>query len=65
MMTDPVADMLTRLRNAAMAKHVSTTIPLGSLDVHLAVAESDLDAGRHFDGQQSNTRHDLASDYQT
>ena len=27
MMTDPVADMLTRLRNASMAKHVSTIVP--------------------------------------
>ena len=36
MMTDPVADMLTRLRNAAMAKHVSATIPRSKLKEQIA-----------------------------
>ena len=36
MMTDPVADMLTRLRNAAMAKHVSTTIPRSKIKERIA-----------------------------
>ena len=31
MMTDPVADLLTRLRNASLAKHNSTTIPASKL----------------------------------
>ena len=31
MMTDPVADMLTRLRNASMAKHTSTIVPASRL----------------------------------
>jgi small subunit ribosomal protein S8 len=36
MMTDPVADMLTRLRNAAMAKHVATTIPRSKIKEQIA-----------------------------
>ncbi len=36
MMTDPVADMLTRLRNAALAHHDRTAIPASKLKVHLA-----------------------------
>ncbi|HRI70228.1 MAG TPA: 30S ribosomal protein S8, partial [Polyangium sp.] len=27
MMTDPIADMLTRIRNAALARHDRTEIP--------------------------------------
>ena len=36
MMTDPIADMLTRLRNAALAHQDRTTIPASKLKVHLA-----------------------------
>ena len=36
MMTDPIADMLSRLRNAAMANHVETKIPLSKLKVNIA-----------------------------
>ena len=36
MMTDPVADMLTRLRNASMAKHTSTVIPNSRLKERIA-----------------------------
>jgi small subunit ribosomal protein S8 len=36
MMTDPVADMLTRLRNASMAKHVSTIVPASRLKQNIA-----------------------------
>ena len=36
MMTDPVADMLTRLRNASMAKHVSTNVPASRLKQNIA-----------------------------
>jgi small subunit ribosomal protein S8 len=36
MMTDPVADMLTRLRNASMAKHPSTVIPRSRLKEQIA-----------------------------
>jgi small subunit ribosomal protein S8 len=37
MMTDPVGDMLTRIRNAGMARQASTTVPSSKLK--LAVAE--------------------------
>ena len=34
-MTDPVADLLTRLRNASMAKHHSVAIPASALKVSI------------------------------
>ncbi len=36
MMTDPIADMLTRLRNAAKANHAETTLPASKLKTALA-----------------------------
>ena len=36
MMTDPIADMLTRLRNASLAKLDRTEIPLSKLKVSIA-----------------------------
>lgn len=36
MMTDPVADMLTRVRNASMAKHTSTIVPASRLKRNIA-----------------------------
>ncbi|MEM6956909.1 MAG: 30S ribosomal protein S8 [Myxococcota bacterium] len=36
MMTDPIADMLTRLRNAALANQDRTDIPLSKLKVNVA-----------------------------
>jgi small subunit ribosomal protein S8 len=36
MMTDPVADMLTRIRNAGQAGHVETTFPSSKLKLALA-----------------------------
>jgi small subunit ribosomal protein S8 len=36
MMTDPIADMLTRIRNAAQAQHEHTVIPSSKLKVQLA-----------------------------
>ncbi len=35
-MTDPIADMLTRIRNAKMRKHEVVDIPLSKLKVELA-----------------------------
>ena len=34
--TDPVADMLTRIRNAIMVRHESVTVPTSKLKVELA-----------------------------
>ena len=36
MMTDPIADMLTRIRNAARAQHEQTSIPSSNLKRQLA-----------------------------
>lgn len=36
MMTDPVSDMLTRIRNAAAAKHASVTLPYSRLKHSIA-----------------------------
>ena len=36
MMTDPVADMLTRIRNAIRARHDRVEVPLSGLKVNLA-----------------------------
>ena len=35
-MTDPVADLLTRLRNANSAHHDSVTLPSSKLKTHIA-----------------------------
>ena len=35
-MTDPIADMLTRLRNAVMAKHEQTNIPASKMKIAIA-----------------------------
>ena len=36
MMTDPIADFLTRIRNAALAKHERVRIPASKLKVRMA-----------------------------
>jgi small subunit ribosomal protein S8 len=36
MMTDPVSDMLTRIRNAALARHERTHMPASLLKKHIA-----------------------------
>ena len=36
MTTDPIADMLTRIRNAAMAKHPRVDLPSSKLKVEVA-----------------------------
>ena len=35
-MTDPVADMLTRIRNAVMAKHAKVDMPASRLKIEIA-----------------------------
>jgi small subunit ribosomal protein S8 len=42
-MTDPIADMLTRIRNANMAKHDTVDIP--SSKMKLAIADILVDEG--------------------
>jgi len=36
MVTDPIADMLTRIRNSSMAEHEKTDIPASKLKVRIA-----------------------------
>ena len=36
MLTDPIADMLTRIRNAALARHERTLVPASQLKKHIA-----------------------------
>jgi small subunit ribosomal protein S8 len=36
-MTDPIADMFTRIRNALMAKHDKVNIPLSKVKVEIAI----------------------------
>ncbi len=36
MMTDPIADMLTRIRNAGTARHLTTRCPLSKLKLAVA-----------------------------
>ena len=51
MVTDPIADMLTRIRNAAMARHDRTELPASNLK--LAVAKILKDEGYIADVQSS------------
>ncbi|PLX83575.1 MAG: 30S ribosomal protein S8 [Desulfuromonas sp.] len=41
-MTDPIADMLTRIRNAGMAKHPKMDMPSSNLKVAVATVLKDL-----------------------
>jgi len=47
-MTDPIADMLTRIRNAGMAKHQKLDIPSSNLKVALASVLKDLGYIKNF-----------------
>jgi small subunit ribosomal protein S8 len=55
-MTDPIADMLTRIRNASSARHEKVLVPASRLKVRLAEVLRDegyiKDFVRHDDGTQ-------------
>jgi len=36
MVTDPIADLLTRVRNAAMARHDSVNVPASKMKIAIA-----------------------------
>jgi small subunit ribosomal protein S8 len=58
MMTDPIADMLTRIRNASMARHDRAEMPHSRLKEHLATvlkAEGYLDDVRVSEGEEPKT----------
>lgn len=55
MMTDPIADMLTRIRNAAMARHDRVEMPHSKLKEHLAAvlkSEGYIDDVRVSEGEE-------------
>ena len=57
MMTDPIADMLTRIRNAAQAQHEHTVLPSSKLKVQVAEIlkqEGFIDDYRVEDGVQAS-----------
>lgn len=47
-MTDPIADMLTRIRNAGMAKHQKVDVPMSKVKVALAEVLKDLGYIKNF-----------------
>lgn len=47
-MTDPIADMLTRVRNAGMAKHQKLDIPASKIKVAVATVLKDLGYIKNF-----------------
>ena len=58
MMTDPIADMLTRIRNASMARHDRAEMPHSHLKEHVAgvlKAEGYLDDVRVSEGEEPKT----------
>lgn len=48
-MTDPIADMLTRIRNASLARHQSVLIPTSKIKMNLARLLKDEGYIRDFD----------------
>lgn len=47
-MTDPIADLLTRIRNAGMAKHQKLDVPSSTVKVALATVLRDLGYIKNF-----------------
>ena len=47
-MTDPIADMVTRIRNAGMAKHQKLDMPASNLKVAMATVLKDLGYIKNF-----------------
>jgi small subunit ribosomal protein S8 len=58
-MTDPIADMLTRIRNAQMAGHVDVTIPSSKLKVSIAQVLKDEGYVEDFAVQDEAGRKEL------
>jgi small subunit ribosomal protein S8 len=54
MMTDPIADMLARLRNGALARHASVRLPSSNLKVALArvLAEAGFLGGARVESEE-------------
>ncbi|OPL07713.1 MAG: 30S ribosomal protein S8 [delta proteobacterium ML8_F1] len=54
MITDPIADMLTRIRNANSVKHKSVEIPASNMKTKIAQILLDEGFIKNFDVQQDN-----------
>ena len=55
--TDPIADMLTRIRNAGMARHQSVLIPLSKMKLAIARILKDEGYIRDFDIPSDEQRY--------
>ncbi len=54
MMTDPIADMLTRIRNASMAQHKTVSMPSSKMKVEIARILKDEGFIRGYDLQDTD-----------
>ena len=59
MMTDPVADMLTRVRNAIQAGHTSVVMPASKLKLEIARVLREEGYIRAFDVQEDKGKRNL------
>src|SRR3954454_4372772 len=59
MMTDPIADMLTRVRNAVAAGHTSVVMPASRLKTDIARVLRDEGYIRGFDVQEEQGKRSL------
>src|SRR5215471_18336862 len=60
MTTDPIADMLARIRNASMARHASTSMPASKIKKAIAVIlkeEGFIADVREEDGEEEGKTH--------
>ncbi len=57
--TDPIADMLTRIRNAVAARHESVAMPSSKLKVAIAGVLKDQGFIREFDVQEQDSQRSL------
>jgi small subunit ribosomal protein S8 len=58
-MTDPIADMLTRIRNATMARHARVLIPASKMKVAIAAILKEEGYIRDYDVVQDTTQGTL------
>jgi small subunit ribosomal protein S8 len=58
-MTDPIADMLTRVRNAIMARHTRVLIPASKMKIAIAAILKEEGYIRDFDVVQDNPQGTL------
>jgi small subunit ribosomal protein S8 len=58
-MTDPIADMLTRIRNAIMARHTRVLIPASKMKIAIAAILKEEGYIRDYDVVQDNVQGTL------